>query len=231
LAPGALGLVLLLFAGAALADVSATVALVSDYRFRGVSLTDNHPAVQAGATYDHRSGLFAGVFASNVDLYAGGAGIGGQLYGGYAWRWGTGLTSDVGVVRYFFAGAAGLGTYDYTEAFAGLTTENFSARLSLTPSYFGGAQGGYLDLSAAREIGTDWTFVAHAGALVTGSTTTFGARYSDARQLDFSLGVLRRVFDFSIGVSAVAVAAQRGPCANGNSRCDPGLVLVLQRSF
>ena len=107
-----------------------------------------------------------------------------------------------------------------------------SARLSLTPRYFGGGQqGGYLDLSAAREIATDWTFVVHAGALATGSTTTVGSRYSDVRQLDVSLGVLRRVFDFSIGVRAVAVAAQRGPCANGKSRCDPGLVLVLQRSF
>ncbi len=232
MAPGALGLVLLLFTGTALADVSASIALVSDYRFRGVSLTDSHPAVQAGLVYDHVSGLFAGVFASNVDLYAGGTGLGGQLYGGYAWRWGTGLSSDVGVVRYFFAGSAQLTTNDYTEAFAGLSTESFSARLSLTPSYFGGgAPGGYLDLGVAREIGSDWTFVVHAGALATGTTTSYASRYSDVRQLDFSLGVLRRVFDFSVGVSAVAVAAQRGPCADGNSRCDPGFLLILQRSF
>ena len=141
-----------------------------------------------------RAGLFAGVFASNVDLEAGGTGLGGQLYGGYVWRWGTGLSSDLGLVRYFFAGSAELRTNDYTELFAGLSTERFSARLSLTPSYFGsGAPGGYLDLSAARELGSDWTLVAHAGALVTGSATTYGSEYGDTRQLDFRLGLLRRV--------------------------------------
>ena len=75
------------------------------------------------------------MFASNVDV--GSAGLGGQLYGGYAWRWRTELSSDVGVVRYFFAGSTQLKTYDYTESFAGLNTQSFGARLSLTPSYFG----------------------------------------------------------------------------------------------
>ena len=73
--------------------------------------------------------------------------------------------------------------------------------------------------------------MAHAGVLVTGSATTYASEYGDTRQLDFRLGVLRRVFDFTVGVSAVAVAAQRGPCADGNSRCNPSLLLVLQRSF
>ena len=153
---GALGLVLLLFAGVALADFSASIALVSDYRFRGVSLTDRQPAVQAGLAYDHSSGLFAGVFASNVDLDAGGAGLGGQLYGGYVWRWGAGLSSDLGVVRYFFAGSAEIRTNDYTELFAGLSMESFSARLSLTPSYFGGGAPGVTSTSAphARSAAT-----------------------------------------------------------------------------
>jgi uncharacterized protein (TIGR02001 family) len=232
LARGAFGLVLLLFAGSASADWSGSIALVSDYVFRGVSLTDRRPAIQAGLAYDHSGGLFAGVFASNVDLDAGGAGLGGQLYGGYAWRWGSDLSSDVGVVRYFFAGSAQITANDYTEVFAGLNTQSFSARLSLTPSYFGsGAPGGYLDLSAAREIGSDWTFTAHAGALLTGSATAYASEYGDTRQLDFSVGVLRRVLGFTVGVSAVAVAAQSGPCADGNSRCSPSLLLVLQRSF
>jgi uncharacterized protein (TIGR02001 family) len=232
LARGALGLALLLFAGPARADLSATIALVSDYRFRGVSLSDRHPALQAGLAYDHSSGLFAGVFASNVDLEAGGSGLGGQLYGGYAWRWGTDWSSDVGAVRYFFTGSTEIRTNDYTELFAGLSTERFSARLSLTPSYFGsGAPGGYLDLSAARELGSDWTLTAHAGALVTGSATTYASEYNDTRQLDFRIGLLRRIFGFNVGLSAVAVAAQRGACADGDSRCNPSLLLIVQRSF
>ena len=81
---GIFSLVLLLFTATARADWSGSIALVSDYRFRGISLTDGQPALQAGVAYDHPTGLFAGLFASNVDLDPGGSGLGGQVYGGYA---------------------------------------------------------------------------------------------------------------------------------------------------
>ena len=215
MARGALGLVLLLFTTTARADWSGNIALVSDYRFRGISLTDGGPALQGNVAYDHPTGLFAGLFASNVDLETGGGGLGGQLYGGYAWRWRTGLSSDVGLVHYFFAGSSSITSNDYTELFAGVTAERFSARLSMTSSYFGsGAPAGYLDLNAAREIGRDWSLTAHAGALATGTATTYASEYSDTRQLDFRLGVTRRISEFTIGVNAVAVAAERGACTN-----------------
>ena len=37
--------------------VSGSVALVSDYRFRGVSQTDKEMAVQGGITVSHESGV------------------------------------------------------------------------------------------------------------------------------------------------------------------------------
>ena len=51
---------------------SATFAVTTDYVFRGVSQTDNEPAFQAGASYSAPFGLYAGVWASNVDFGAGG---------------------------------------------------------------------------------------------------------------------------------------------------------------
>ncbi len=63
-------------------DVSGEIGVVSDYRWRGVSLTDNDPALQAGLYAAHESGLYAGVWAAaptrnsgdlEVDLSIGGA--------------------------------------------------------------------------------------------------------------------------------------------------------------
>ena len=51
---------------------SATFAVTTDYVFRGVSQTDNEPAFQAGASYSAPFGLYAGVWASNVDFGEGG---------------------------------------------------------------------------------------------------------------------------------------------------------------
>jgi uncharacterized protein (TIGR02001 family) len=40
-------------------DLEFTLDAVSDYRFRGISLSDRRPALQPGVTLTHRSGLYA----------------------------------------------------------------------------------------------------------------------------------------------------------------------------
>jgi uncharacterized protein (TIGR02001 family) len=44
--------------------ISGEVGVVSDYRWRGVSLTDNEPALQAGVYASHASGLYVGVWSA-----------------------------------------------------------------------------------------------------------------------------------------------------------------------
>ena len=53
---GAIGFALLSLAANASGEVSGTVTVVSDYRYRGVSLSDNEPAVQLGIAYDEARG-------------------------------------------------------------------------------------------------------------------------------------------------------------------------------
>lgn len=48
------------------AEFSATTTLASDYVFRGISNTDGDPAIQGSMDYEHESGFYAGVWASNV---------------------------------------------------------------------------------------------------------------------------------------------------------------------
>ena len=59
-----------LFALHAVTDVSArvsgSVAVVSDYLFRGVSLSEGRPAAQLNVNYDDASGWYAGGFASST---------------------------------------------------------------------------------------------------------------------------------------------------------------------
>lgn len=63
--------------------IAYNAALVSDYRFRGISYTSRHPAVQVGADLSLRSGLFLGTWTTNVSDY-GGSNQEVDLYGGYA---------------------------------------------------------------------------------------------------------------------------------------------------
>ena len=49
-------------------SVQLEATLASDYRTRGISQTQNDPAIQAAATLQHSSGLYLGVWSSNVDF-------------------------------------------------------------------------------------------------------------------------------------------------------------------
>lgn len=52
---------------AAAADLSGELGVVNDYRYRGVTLSRGHPAVQASVTIEHDSGLYAEAWASTLE--------------------------------------------------------------------------------------------------------------------------------------------------------------------
>lgn len=107
-------------------------AVVSDYRFRGVSLSDKDFAVQPYLTIKHESGLYAGVWGSNlaenpgddieVDLYAGFAG-------------GDAITYDIGATYYVYPG---ISDFNYVEITGKLGTgvgpATVGAQVSYVPS-------------------------------------------------------------------------------------------------
>ena len=89
--------------------VSASVALVSDYRFRGVSQSDEEGALQGGFTVTHESGFYAGTWASNLAGWGafGGSNLELDIFGGYKRAVGS-LTVDVGATWYMYPGGAEL---------------------------------------------------------------------------------------------------------------------------
>ena len=96
--------------------ISGSAALVSDYRFRGVSMSDKEMAVQAGATVSHESGVYVGTWASNLAGWGTflGSNMELDIYGGYKVPVG-GLTVDVGLTWYMYPG--GLDTTDFAEPY------------------------------------------------------------------------------------------------------------------
>ena len=47
--------------------VTGGVTLITDYRFRGVTQTNEDPAIQGTINFNHESGFYAGVWASTID--------------------------------------------------------------------------------------------------------------------------------------------------------------------
>ena len=103
--------------------VSGSVALVSDYRFRGVSQSDRGMAVQGGITATHESGAYAGAWASNLSGWGtfGGPNLELDLFAGYAFPLGENATLDVGLTWYMYP--SGADETDFAEPYVKLSSQ------------------------------------------------------------------------------------------------------------
>jgi uncharacterized protein (TIGR02001 family) len=92
--------------------VSGTAAFVTDYRFRGVSQSDNSVAVQGGLTLSHESGFYAGFWASSLAGWGtfGGPNVELDIFGGYKFDLGP-AAIDAGLTAYTYPGGADTTTF------------------------------------------------------------------------------------------------------------------------
>lgn len=191
-----------LFVGDARAQVSGSVALVSDYRLRGVSLSDRGPAVQASLGYDGATGCYAGVFASSLQ-FGRAQRTRAQLltYAGYAWRLRDGLNAEAGVnYSAFFGGASG---YDYPELYVGLTADRLSGRVYYATRYFReDTPVVYAELNFAQPLSEHVRLLAHLGRLQRGRSekTDYGL---ERHRLDARLGLGTTLHDFDLQLAWV----------------------------
>lgn len=114
--------------------VSGSAVIASDYRFRGVSQSDQGMAVQGGITIAHDSGLYVGTWGSNLAGWGtfGGANMELDLIGGYKLPVGGG-TLDVGLTWYMYPGGAD--KTDFAEPYAKLTGTAGAATLTAGVAY------------------------------------------------------------------------------------------------
>ncbi|WP_339630367.1 TorF family putative porin [uncultured Sneathiella sp.] len=122
-------------------EFSANIGFTTDYTFRGISQTDNEPAVQGGFDYTYDFGPVAvsgGVWASNVkftdatveiDYYVG---VGGAV-DDFSW--------DVSAIYYSYPGASSSLNYDFFEIAPSVGYDfgfaSVSAGINYSPDYFG----------------------------------------------------------------------------------------------
>jgi uncharacterized protein (TIGR02001 family) len=148
----------------AAAQLSGTVSAMSDYRYRGVSLSSNGPAAQAGIAYDFASGLYAGAVATSVRYSAPTAyNVQTVSYAGFAHRTATGASIDVGASYTHVGGSRG---YDYPQVYLGVAGDVLSARVYYAPHYAGyDTRTLYAEANGAWPLGERARLLAHAGVL------------------------------------------------------------------
>jgi len=180
---------LLAACGPASAQITTSVSLSSDVRFRGQSITDRHAAITADLGYDHPSGLYLAANATVALARGEVEPVNVQANIGYARRLVSGPTIDVGLLRSDYREYYGGRDHShFTEAYAGLLTNHLAFYLRYSPDFLRpGLHTLYGEVNASTEVATRWHLSAHLGAQARLAGPPLGA----ASGVDWRLAIAR----------------------------------------
>ncbi len=157
-------------------SLSSNVGVVSNYVFRGITQTVGKPAVQGGMDLSHSSGLYAGVWGSNVDWILASGSVGNSslemdAYAGYKGTATEDISYDVGLVRYNYLGnytpPAGYVKADTSEAYGSIAYQWLSMKYSYSLGDF---------LTVPKASGTNYLEV-NASYTLEDAGVSLGAHY------------------------------------------------------
>ena len=120
-------------------EISGNVALTSDYRFRGISQSDESAAIQGGFDVEFSPGFYLGVWGSSVDFdsnvdYDGSLEL--DYYGGWSSAIGdTDFGVDVGYIYYDYPGDNG-SEGDYQEFYVSGSWKDISLSVNYSDDYY-----------------------------------------------------------------------------------------------
>lgn len=220
---------------------AGSVAVVNDYLFRGLSQTNQKPAVQPGIEFDHASGWYAGAWASNISWLSDTSTIEAPLssslevdfYTGFRGSLCTDWSYDAGLYEYDYPGTypAGSTRPHTTEGYVSLAFKGVSLKYSHAfTNLFGfpdSKHSAYLDLSWNVEFSPGWTLNTHVGHQDVANTPGFS-------YFDWKVGVTRSFANgYAVALGYYDTNAREGNYTNayGNDVGRATGILTLSKSF
>jgi uncharacterized protein (TIGR02001 family) len=161
--------------GPAHAQWSSTITAVSDYEFRGVSLTGTDPALQASLDYSFANGIEIGAWGSNLDY---GPGYDGDFeldfYASFSREISESVSFSAGLTAYTYPGSSAhpatlaqgerLKIEPYVEGYVDITAGSFHAAQWYTHDYSGlGVGAQYTEVNYSHALPRGWSLDAHLG--------------------------------------------------------------------
>jgi uncharacterized protein (TIGR02001 family) len=220
----------LLAAAGAHAQVSGTVTWTSDYRWRGISLSDDAPALQLGLAYDTAGGWYAGAMVSSVRRPFGTeADLQAMTYAGYARRMRGNLSWDAGAE---YVALVGESAYNYPEFHVGLASQRLGARLSYAPRYPDlDVPTVYAEFDGNQPLGRRLRLLGHVGWLHRSGDGPGDDESDTSVDAQVGLGIALEPFDLRIAWSKASGRDERAPQYPTKREDDSGWIVTLSRAW
>jgi uncharacterized protein (TIGR02001 family) len=216
-------------------EFSASVSLMTDYMLRGISQTDNNPALQGSFDYniplDEKTGFYLGVFASTVDFNDGDqAALELDFYGGVTYQATDRLSLELGGLYYTYPGASSSLNYNFFEALLAarydLDVAQLATLLYYSPDYFAGTDDGlYVQGTVNVPFENDFFASASIGHQSIGNNTAYGT----PDYFDWSLGVGYTLGNFTLLLQYIDTNLSSQDCFSGANLCDARVVFTISR--
>lgn len=198
---------------------SANAALVSDYRFRGISLSDKDFAIQGGFDISTSSGFYVGTWGSSIEQLAGSE-LELDVYAGYATSF-EDLSFDIGILAYTYPGSSNT---TYWEAYSSIGGSLGNLGWTLGGAYafdqdnIGGDDNIYIYLDTSMPLADGPVSISTHLAVEDGAFS-FGKT-----KWDWSVGLSYDISGASIGVAYVDTNID-------TNEGEGGIVVSLSSSF
>ncbi len=200
-------------------SLNASATLTTDYRFRGLSLSNKDTALQGSFSINHESGFYLSTWGSSIESYNG-AELELDIYGGYAGQIGE-ISTNVGFYAYTYPGATA--NTDYYEVYGSVggsldvVSWTVGANYAFDQDGTGSQDNIYVYLNTSAPIGDTPFSVAGNIAYEDGA---FGTD-----KWDWLLGLSYGFEQFSLSVNYIDTAN------TGSSAGDAGVIAMLSASF
>ncbi|MBV6324235.1 TorF family putative porin [Duganella violaceipulchra] len=214
-------------------EVSFNAAVVSDYRYRGVSQTRLKPALQGGADYTNNpTGLYAGTWLSTIkwikDTPGGDGDVEWDLYAGKRGEIVKDVTYDVGGLYYFYP-SNGLhpsaNTFElYGQIGYGPVTLKYSQSTTNLFGFADSKNSGYVDASGNFDLVDGYVLNVHAGHQ--------NVKHNGASSYtDYKLGVTKDFGVVTVALAAVYADTKAYVGPDGKNLAKTGAVLTISKTF
>ncbi|MCS4305953.1 uncharacterized protein (TIGR02001 family) [Rheinheimera pacifica] len=197
-------------------ELSGDITFTSDYAFRGVSQTEEAPAIQGGLSLASESGFYVSVWGSNVDFLAEGT-LELDVMLGWSGAINDDWSTDVGIMRYGYPNTAIPGS-NFWEVYGSLSYKDLTFGLAYSDDYY--ANSGkfyyiYADYSYA--LTENFSLDLHVGQ----------NEYDDssASYLDWSVGISTEVLGAGLSLAYVDTDI------NGSYLADRRVIFSISKSF
>jgi len=225
---------------AAASPWSATLAVTSDYRFRGISQSDEGVAVQGSIDFASESGFFAGIWASNIDFDDAASydsNIEVDLYAGYTLAVGESTSLAGKFVYYAYPDSdtpPGFGDYDYYEIIGSLSHDfggaSITGEVAYSPDFFGEVGDAIAATGTIAVPLCDKLWFFDGGLAASGHLG--GQWFDDSALLDYTfydLGLSASAGAFTVDVRWIGTDIEEASCTTG--WCDDTVVVTGSFKF